>query len=203
MVFADGRFTVIGTDRSVSLYQAAAAGADPRTPENLRGPLAATSLVNTRLHAYPNGAAACEVEVDPELGTVRVIRYVTVDDVGRVINPMIVEGQIHGGAAQGIGQALMEQIVFDPKSGQLLTGSFLDYAMPLAGDLPAFAVAQNAIPAQSNPLGVKGAGEAGVTPATSAVINALVDALKEYGVKHIEMPATSERVWRAIREARA
>lgn len=198
--FASGRYTVVGTDRSLSLYEAASIGRDPRLPEALRGPLAATSIVNTRLHAYPNGAAACEVEIDPEVGTVRVLRYITVDDVGRIINPMIVEGQIHGGAAQGIGQALMEQIVFDA-SGQLLTGSFLDYAMPLAGDLPSFAVAQNGIPAQSNPLGVKGAGEAGVTPATSAVINAIVDALKEFGVTHIEMPATPERIWRAIRRA--
>ena len=200
IVFAQGRYTVVGTDRALSLYEVAAIGVDPRTPDALRGPLAATSIVNTRLHAYPNGAAACEVEIDPELGAVRVVRYVTVDDVGRIINPMIVAGQIHGGAAQGIGQALMEQIVFD-ESGQLLTGSFLDYAMPLAGDLPGFAVAQNSIPAMSNPLGVKGAGEAGVTPATSAVINAVVDALKEFGVKHIEMPATSERVWRAMRSA--
>jgi len=200
IAFADGRYTVIGTDRSLSLYDAAAIGNDPRTPEALRGPLSATSILNTRLHAYPNGAAACEVEIDPETGAVRVIRYVTVDDVGRVINPMIVEGQIHGGAAQGIGQALMERIVFDA-SGQLLTGSFMDYAMPFAGDLPSFAVAQNGIPAHSNPLGVKGAGEAGVTPATSAVINAVVDAMKEFGITRIEMPATPERVWRAIHRA--
>ena len=201
IAYADGRYTVLGTDRALSLYDVASLGNDPRLPEALRGPLAATSILNTRLHAYPNGAAACEVEIDPETGAVRVIRYVTVDDVGRVINPMIVEGQIHGGAAQGIGQALMERIVFDA-SGQLLTGSFMDYAMPLAGDLPSFTVAQNGIPAQSNPLGVKGAGEAGVTPATSAVINALVDALKEFGVSHIEMPATPERVWRAMQAAK-
>ncbi len=201
IVFADGRFTVAGTDRSLGLYEVAAIGEDPGMPEDLRGALSATSIVNTRLHAYPNGVAACEVEIDPELGTVRVVRYATVDDVGRVINPMIVEGQIHGGAAQGIGQAVMEQIVFDKDSGQLLTGSFLDYAVPHAEDLPSFAVAQNGIPAQSNPLGVKGAGEAGVTPATSAVINAIVDALQEFGVKHIEMPATPERIWRAIRQA--
>ncbi len=201
IVFENGRFAVIGTDRSVGLYDAAAIGLDPMTPETLRGNLAATAIIDKRLHAYPSGAAACEVEIDPELGTVRIIRYATVDDVGRIINPMIVEGQIHGGAAQGIGQALMERIVFD-ESGQLLTGSFLDYAMPLASDLPAFAVAQNGIPATSNPLGVKGAGEAGVTPATSAVINAVVDALRDYGVTHIEMPATSESIWRAIRQKR-
>jgi carbon-monoxide dehydrogenase large subunit len=114
---------------------------------------------------------------------------------------MIVEGQIHGGIAQGIGQAVMEQIVFDAKSGQLLTGSFLDYALPRAEDLPDFAVASNSIPAQSNPLGVKGAGEAGVTPATSVVVNAILDALKDFGVAEIEMPATPERIWRAIKAA--
>ena len=187
IVYEQGRFVVAGTDRSIGLYDLAA-----------EKPLDATSILATRLHAYPNGAAACEIEIDPETGAAQVIQYVTVDDVGRVINPMIVEGQIHGGAAQGIGQALMERIVFDASDGQLLTGSFLDYAMPRAEDLPNFMVAQNSIAATSNPLGVKGAGEAGVTPATSAVINAVVDALKDFGVKHLEMPATPERIWRAI-----
>ena len=135
--FADGRFTVTGTDRSVSLFELAASAEDPRLPDDVRGPLAATSILNTRLHAHPNGAAACEVEIDPELGTVGIVRYVTVDDAGRVINPMIVEGQVHGGVAQGIGQALMEAIVYD-EDGQLLSGSFMDYAMPLADDLPNF-----------------------------------------------------------------
>jgi carbon-monoxide dehydrogenase large subunit len=195
LAFADGRFTVTGTDRSIGLFDLAAMAEDPRLPEDLRGPLAATSILNTRLHAHPNGSAACEVEIDPELGSVSVVRYATVDDAGRVINPMIVEGQVHGGAAQGIGQALMEAIVFD-KDGQLLSGSFMDYAMPLAGDLPNFATKQNAVPTDSNPLGVKGAGEAGITPATSAVIGAITDAL---GITHLEMPATAERVWRTIR----
>ncbi len=198
LVFADGRFTVAGTDRSLGLFEVAAYALAPSTPDALRGPLAATATIGARLHAYPNGAAAAEVEIDPELGTVRVERYVTVDDVGRVINPMIVDGQIHGGAAQGIGQAVMERIVFDEATGQLLSGSFLDYAIPRAEDLPSFAIERNEIPATSNPLGVKGAGEAGVTPATSAIVNAIIDALKEYGVRHIEMPATPERVWRAI-----
>ncbi|HEY3917907.1 MAG TPA: xanthine dehydrogenase family protein molybdopterin-binding subunit [Stellaceae bacterium] len=198
IAYADGRFAIAGTDKSVDLYELASFALDPKLPEGLRGPLAGTGIVNTRLHAYPNGAAGCEVEIDPETGLVRLIRYATVDDVGRVINPMIVEGQIHGGAAQGIGQALMEQIVFDA-AGQILTGSFMDYAMPRADDLPLFAVRQNSVPAQNNPLGVKGAGEAGVTPATSAVIGAIVDAL---GIPHLEMPATPERVWRALREAR-
>jgi aerobic carbon-monoxide dehydrogenase large subunit len=197
--FAEGRFTVTGTDRAVTLYEAASIALDSKTPEALRGPLAATAIVDRRLHAYPNGAAACEVEIDPELGTVRVLRYATADDVGRVINPMIVEGQIHGGAAQGIGQAVMEQILFDRGSGQIVTGSFLDYTMPRADDLPMFAVVSNSTLAESNPLGVKGAGEAGVTPATSVVVSAIIDALQEFGVDHIDMPATPERIWRAIR----
>jgi carbon-monoxide dehydrogenase large subunit len=195
IVFADGSFTVTGTDRSIGIFDLAAGAEDPRLPDDVRGPLAATSILNTRLHAHPNGSAACEVEIDPELGTVSVVRYATVDDAGRVINPMIVEGQVHGGAAQGIGQALMEAIVFD-EAGQLLSGSFMDYAMPLADQLPNFITRQNAVPTDSNPLGVKGAGEAGITPATSAVIGAIADAL---GVAHLEMPATPERVWRALR----
>ena len=200
--FAEGRFTVIGTDRSISLYETAALALEQATPEPLRGPLAATAILDHRLHAYPNGAAACEVEIDPEFGSLRILRYATVDDVGRVVNPMIVEGQIHGGAAQGIGQAVMERILFDPHSGQLLTGSFLDYTLPRADELPSFQVAQHEILAASNPLGIKGAGEAGVTPATSAVINAVVDALQEFGVGHIDMPATPERIWRAMWGAR-
>jgi aerobic carbon-monoxide dehydrogenase large subunit len=201
IAFADGRYTVAGTDRSLGLFEVAAIGLDPKTPEVLRGPLAATAEVSERLHAHPNGAVGCELEVDPEAGTVRILRYVTVDDVGRIINPMIVEGQVHGGIAQGVGQALMEQMVYSPDAGQLLSGSFLDYTMPRADDLPFFEVASNAIPTASNPLGIKGAGECGTTPATAVVINAIVDALREHGVKHVEMPATPERIWRTIRSA--
>ena len=196
LAYADGRFTVAGTDRSIGLFDLAASAEDPRVPDELRGPLAATSILTTRLHAHPNGSAACEVEIDPELGTVTIVRYATVDDAGRIINPMIVEGQVHGGAAQGIGQALMEQIVF-AKDGQLLSGTFMDYPMPHADELPSFVTRQNPVPTDSNPLGVKGAGEAGITPATSAVIGAIVDAL---GIRHLEMPATPERIWRALRE---
>ena len=196
IALADGRFTVTGTDRSIGLFDLAASAEDSRLPEELRGPLAATAILNTRLHAHPNGAAACEVEIDPDTGAVRIVRYATVDDAGRIINPMIVEGQVHGGAAQGIGQALMEAIVFD-KDGQLVSGSFMDYAMPLADQLPTFSTQQNAVPTASNPLGVKGAGEAGITPATSAVIGAIADAL---GIAHLEMPATPERVWRALND---
>jgi aerobic carbon-monoxide dehydrogenase large subunit len=200
IAYAAGRFTVAGTDRSIGLFETAAVATDPRTPETLRGPLAATEEVSRRFHAHPNGAAACEIEIDPETGAVQILRYVTVDDVGRVINPMIVEGQVHGGIAQGIGQALLENCVYSAASGQLLSGSLLDYCLPRAADLPSFAVTSHAIPALSNPLGIKGAGECGTTPATAAVINAIVDALRDYGVRHIEMPATPERIWRAIRE---
>jgi len=188
--YAEGRFTIVGTDRSVSLYETAAAA-----------PLEATGEVSTRLHAHPTGAAACEVEIDPETGVLKVIRYVTVDDVGTVVNPMIVEGQIHGGAAQGIGQAVFEQTVYDQSSGQLLTGSLMDYCLPRADDLPFFVTRLEGCPTASNPLGVKGAGEAGATAATAAVLSAATDALKELGVKNLSIPLTPERVWHAIRSA--
>ena len=191
IVYEAGRFTVAGTDRSIGLYELAAQG----------GPLAATEEIGQRLHAHPTGAAACEIEIDPETGALTLARYVTVDDVGRVINPMIVAGQVHGGIAQSVGQALMETCVYGAGSAQLVTGSFLDYAMPRADDLPSFATANNETLAASNPLGIKGAGECGTTPATAAVINAIADALARHGVRHIEMPATPERIWRAIRGA--
>ena len=190
--YAEGRFAVVGTDRSVSLYEIAAAG-----------PLEATGEISTRLHAHPTGAAACEVEIDPETGALTVVRYVTVDDVGTVINPMIVEGQIHGGAAQGIGQAMLEQVVYDQTSGQLLSGSLMDYCLPRADDLPSFVTRIDGCPTTSNSLGVKGAGEAGTTAATAVVLSAATDALKELGVETLSMPLTPERVWRAIRSARS
>jgi carbon-monoxide dehydrogenase large subunit len=200
ITYGDGRFTVIGTDRGLGLFEAAAIGTRGDAPEGLRGPLAATEEISQRLHAHPNGCAACEVEIDPETGAVRLTRYVTVDDVGRIINPMIVEGQVHGGIAQSVGQALMEECVYAAQSGQLEAGSFLDYCMPRADDLPSFVTATNEIAAASNPLGIKGAGECGTTPATAAVINALVDALADRGIRHIEMPATPERIWRALHQ---
>ena len=160
------------------------------------------NTVAERLPAHPNGVAACEVEIDPETGVVTIVRYVTVDDVGRVINPIIVDGQIHGGIAQGIGQVLFERCMYEPTTGQLQTGSFLDYCLPRADDLPSFAVMLNdAHPAPSNPLGVKGAGETGTTPACAAVVGALVDALHDRGVRHLEMPLTPEHVLDAILSA--
>jgi aerobic carbon-monoxide dehydrogenase large subunit len=151
---------------------------------------------------YPNGCHTCEVEVDPQTGAVAVVRYAAVDDVGRVLNHLLCEGQIHGGVAQGVGQALMEQIVYDA-DGQLVTGSFQDYAMPRADDLPEIVSELTEIPSTTNPLGIKAAGEAGATGAPPAVIGAVLDALKPLGVEHIDMPATPSRVWDAMRRAAA
>jgi carbon-monoxide dehydrogenase large subunit len=150
---------------------------------------------------FPNGVHVCEIEIDPETGEVEIARYSVVDDVGTVMNPLLLEGQIRGGVVQGIGQMLLEDIHFDPESGQLLTGSFMDYAMPRAGDLSPIDCESNAVPTKTNPLGVKGAGEAGNVGAMPAVGNALVDALAQIGVREIGMPATPERLWRAIRDA--
>ena len=157
-----------------------------------------STATNCSICTYPSGTYICEVEVDPETGKTVVDRFTAVDDFGNIVNPMIVSGQVHGGIAQGLGQAMMEGCVYDTESGQLLTGSFMDYAMPRAMDLPNFTVGTTNTPCTHNPLGVKGCGEAGAIGSPPAVINAIVDALKEYGVDHIDMPATPERVWRAI-----
>jgi carbon-monoxide dehydrogenase large subunit len=149
---------------------------------------------------FPNGCHICEVEIDPETGIVEIVAYHIVDDVGRVINPMILDGQIHGGVAQGLGQALMEKIVYDEESGQLVTATFTDYAMPRADDMPALDISYNEIPCKTNPLGVKGAGEAGTIGALPAIIGAISDAL---GVSHIDMPATPEKIWRLSRNSPA
>ena len=151
---------------------------------------------------YPNGSHVCEVEIDPETGTVEIVGYWVVDDVGTMINPTIVKGQIHGGIAQGVGQILMEQVAYEKESGQLLSGSFMDYAMPRADNFSAIDVASNDVPTQRNPLGVKGAGEAGTVGAMPSLMNAIMNALAPVGVKDIEMPATPERVWRAIADAK-
>jgi carbon-monoxide dehydrogenase large subunit len=150
---------------------------------------------------YPNGCHVCEVEIDPETGALDIIAFTIVDDVGRAINPMIVHGQSQGGIAQGIGQAVMEHAVFDPQDGQLLTGSFMDYALPKAKAIPALHPIDNDFPSPTNPLGVKGAGEGGATGAPAAVMNAVLDALRPLGIDHLDMPATPDRLWRAIRDA--
>jgi len=172
-------------------------------PAELRGPLAAVSDQTLPVASFPYGMQICEVEVDAETGAVEIVAYAAVDDVGRAVNPMIVHGQTHGGIAQGVGQALLEHSHYDPETGQLLAASFMDYAMPRADTFPDLKTALSEVPSPSNRLGVRSGGEGGTTPALAAVINAIVDALSGHGVRHIEMPATPERVWRAIRGARA
>jgi carbon-monoxide dehydrogenase large subunit len=199
--FSDRRFTVKGTDRSVDLFAVAAAGLRGDAPEALRGPLEASCDETVSTPSFPYGCAVCEVEVDPETGVVEIARYTSVDDVGRAINPMIVHGQTHGGIAQGVGQALWELCHYDAETGQMHSATFMDYAMPRADMLPAFTTEISEVPSTSNPLGLRGGGEGGATPAPAAVVNAIVDALAHLGVEHLEMPVTPERVWEAIRAA--
>jgi len=200
--FADGRFRVKGTDRSLGIFDVAVEALRRNDlPEELRGPLAAESDEIVNLASFPYGCHVCEVEVDPDTGFVEIARYTAVDDVGRAVNPLIVHGQIHGGITHGLGQALSEYCVYDPETGQLLSGSLLDYALPRADRLPFFNTELSEVPTPTHPLGIRPAGEGGTTPALSVVINAIVDALAEFGVTHIEMPATPERVWRAIHQS--
>jgi aerobic carbon-monoxide dehydrogenase large subunit len=196
--FKDGSFRIVGTDRALPLTDVAKAFYRPvMLPPQFDVGLEASGTFAAEPPNYPNGCHVCEVEIDPETGAVTLERYAAVDDVGRVMNHLLCEGQIHGGVAQGAGQALMEAIVFDA-SGQLVTGSFQDYAMPRAADLPNFTSELTEVPATTNPLGVKGAGEAGATGAPPAIIGAVLDALKPLGIDDIEMPATPSRVWAAI-----
>ena len=200
--FQDGIFRVSGTDREISLKDVAKASFLPaKLPPGLEPGLYETATFAPDQDTYPNGSHVCEVEIDPETGTVEILGYKVVDDVGIMINPTIVKGQIHGGIAQGVGQILMEQIAYDPESGQLLSGSFMDYAMPRADNFSDMEIASNEVPTQRNPLGVKGAGEAGTVGAMPALMNAIMDALSEVGVTSLDMPATPDRVWRAIRDA--
>jgi carbon-monoxide dehydrogenase large subunit len=197
--FIDGTFRVAGTDRRVTLFDVARhARTSTELPEELQGPLTGTDTHTIEHWSYPNGCHICEVEVDADTGTVEVVRYCAIDDVGRVINPMLVAGQVHGGVAQGVGQAMLENTVYDPESGQLLTGSFMDYTMPRADDLPMIELGMNEVPCKTNLLGVKGAGEAGALVAPPVVIAAIADALRDYGVSHIDMPATPERIWNIL-----
>jgi len=195
----DGIFSSPKTNQTVTIKEVAKLATTPaKLPKGMEGGLIATAVYNAEVENFPNGCHVCEVEIDPETGVTEIVRYSVVDDVGTVLNPLLLHGQIVGGIAQGAGQILMEDIHFD-ESGQLVTGSFMDYAMPRATDLPDVEVRSNPVPTKTNPLGVKGAGEAGAVGAMPAVTNAIVDALAQFGVRHIEMPATPERVWRAIR----
>jgi carbon-monoxide dehydrogenase large subunit len=202
IAFADGVFAIAGTDRTVSLADIAAAAWDPQSlPDGMEPGLVASAAYSAKQQNFPNGTHICELEIDPETGMVEILNYSVVDDVGTVLNPLLLEGQIRGGIAQGAGQVLMEDIHFDPASGQLVTGSFMDYAMPRADDLSAIHCESSPVPTGTNPLGVKGAGEAGAVGAMPAVGNALVDALKPLGIRDLPMPASPERLWRAIRDA--
>jgi aerobic carbon-monoxide dehydrogenase large subunit len=197
--FADGVFSSPKTNRTMTIKEVAIDSANPaKIPAAMEPGLSATATYKAGPQNFPNGCHICELEVDKETGVVDIVRYSVVDDVGTVLNPMLLHGQIHGGVAQGAGQVLMEDIRFDA-SGQLVTASFMDYAMPHAHNLSNIEVESNPVPTKTNPLGTKGAGEAGNVGALPAVANALVDALSEFGVRHIEMPATPERIWRVIR----
>jgi carbon-monoxide dehydrogenase large subunit len=201
--FAHGRFVIAGTDRSITVMDLArtlregSTKSSPDAPQSLdvhhisNGPGAAT---------FPNGCHVAEVDVDPETGVAELVKYTCVNDFGIVVNPLIVAGQLHGGVVQGVGQALMEMTVYD-SDGQLLTGSFMDYAMPRAADLPSFVLAEHPVPAKTNLLGAKGCGEAGCAGSLTSVMNAVLDALAERGIRHLDMPLTPFRIWQALHDA--
>jgi aerobic carbon-monoxide dehydrogenase large subunit len=206
--FRDGRFTVGGGERGIDLLALAEAARDPANlpaemPGGLSRGLDADAYNDSDVFTFPNGCHAAEIEIDPETGSVTLERYAAIDDYGRLINPMLTVGQVQGGLAQGIGQALLEHTVYDEQSGQLLSGSLMDYALPRADDLPPLDITLAALPTAVNPLGVKGAGQAGCIAAPQTIVNAILDALAPLGIKHIDMPATPERIWRAIRNARS
>lgn len=194
VAFEDGRFTIPGTDLEVSLAAAAERAAQAGEP------LADSSQWTPPAATFPNGTHVCEIEIDPATGAVEIVGYTVVDDFGTVINPLLLAGQVHGGVVQGIGQALLEHTRYDGESGQLLSASFMDYALPRADDAPAIDFTYNVVPSTTNALGMKGAGEAGAIGAPPAVINALVDALRDHGVGHVDMPATPERLWRIVQD---
>ena len=199
--FAGGRFTIAGTDRSIGILELAERLRDREMPEGVPSSLDVDHATKEIPSTFPNGCHVAEVEIDPETGVVKIVRYSGVNDFGTIVNPMIVAGQLHGGVAQGIGQALMEEINYD-SSGQPITGSFMDYALPRAEDIPPIAVGDHPSPAKSNPLGTKGCGEAGCAGSLATIVNAVLDALSDYGIKQIDMPLTPEKVWRAIQDAK-
>jgi carbon-monoxide dehydrogenase large subunit len=199
--FKAGRFTIAGTDRSIGIMELAAKlRSGLKLPDGTPNTLSVKHVSDGAPSVFPNGCHVAEVEIDPTTGNTQVVKYSAVNDFGTVVNPMLVEGQIHGGVLQGIGQALMENTLYD-SDGQLVTGSFMDYAMPRAHDAPDFVVENHPVPATSNPIGTKGCGEAGCAGALTSVMNAIVDALADYGITHIDMPASPPRVWAALHEA--
>ncbi|HWD59639.1 MAG TPA: molybdopterin cofactor-binding domain-containing protein, partial [Stellaceae bacterium] len=202
LVFAEGGYSVPGSGRFVGLIDVARAAADPANFADA-GAAGLDSYVWNELDliTFPSGVHIAEVEIDPETGQVTLERYRAVDDYGRIINPMLTIGQVQGGVAQGIGQAMLERTVYEPETGQLLSGSLLDYALPRADDLPPLDIVLDGVPTASNPLGVKGSGQAGAIAAPQTIISAVLDALAPLGIDDIDMPATSEQIWRAIKRA--
>jgi carbon-monoxide dehydrogenase large subunit len=201
--FKDGRFVVAGTDRAINIIELAQkvrSGAIQLPPDGPQS-LDVKHVSEGAPAAYPNGCHVCEVEIDPDTGNTEIVRYTAVNDFGTIINPLLVDGQTHGGVVQGIGQTLLEHTVYD-EQGQLLSGSYMDYALPKAQHAPDFVVHSHPVPAKTNPLGVKGCGEAGCAGSLTSIMNAVVDALSVYGIKHIDMPATPQRVWQAIQDAK-
>jgi carbon-monoxide dehydrogenase large subunit len=202
ITFANGTFTIAGTDKKVSFDDVRARAFQAgRLPVEIEPGLNETAIFKQTGFTFPNGCHISEVEIDPDTGKIDVAAYTIVDDFGRVVNPMLVEGQVHGGLGQGLGQALLEGVSYD-SDGQLLTGSFMDYCMPRADNLPSFSFRYNEVASPANPLGVKGCGEAGCVGGPPSVINAVVDALRPYGVRHVDMPVTPQRIWAAIHGAK-
>jgi carbon-monoxide dehydrogenase large subunit len=200
--FRDGAFRIAGTDRSLGIVEVAKAAFDPLAlPPGLEQGLDEKAHFMPPASTFPNGTHVCEVEIDPETGRTEIQRFVVIDDFGNVVNPLMLAGQVHGGVVQGVGQALLEGVVYESGSGQLVTGSFMDYALPRADDVGAIEFGYNVVPCTTNPMGLKGAGEAGAIGAPPAVINAIVDALAERGVEHVDMPATPEKIWRLLHAA--
>jgi aerobic carbon-monoxide dehydrogenase large subunit len=199
--FKAGRFTIAGTDRSIDIMELSQRVRDGKMPEGVPASLDVDHASSDVPSTFPNGCHVAEVEIDPDTGVLTIVNYAAVNDFGTIVNPMIVAGQLHGGVAQGIGQALMEKVSYDA-SGQPITGSFMDYAMPRAGDIPLMQIGDHPSPATTNPLGTKGCGEAGCAGSLCTIVNAVVDALSDYGVDHIDMPLTSERIWQAIQNGK-
>ena len=201
--FADGVFSSPKTNRTLTIKEVAKEAMEPTSlPKGIDVGLIATATYAAPVQNFPNGCHICELEVDEETGEVEIVRYSVVDDVGTVINPLLLKGQIVGGVAQGVGQILMEDIRFN-EDGQNLTASFMDYAMPRATDISAVDVKSNPVPTKTNPLGVKGCGEAGCAGGLPCAMNAVLDALADHGVRHVDMPLTPFRIWQALQTARA
>jgi aerobic carbon-monoxide dehydrogenase large subunit len=204
IAFDDGVFRIVGTDREVGIEVVARAAFNPaQLPLDIEPGFAESGHFTPPAPTFPNGCHVCEVEIEPDTGHIDIVRYLVVDDFGTVVNPLLLQGQVQGGVAQGVGQAMLERTVFDPETGQLVTGSLTDYCLPRAEDLPRIEFSWNVVPCRTNPLGLKGAGEAGAIGAPPALINAIVDALSPLAIEHIDMPATPERLWRTIRAAQA